>query len=139
MTTENKTLHIALWVAQILLAAVFTLTGSLKTFWPPDALHAKLPDLAALPLPLVRFIGIAELAAAIGLVLPSATRIAPILTPLAASGVALVMAGALAFHVGTGHLAGLPAIVAIGAMACIVARERSTRARIVPRAARIDS
>jgi len=140
MTTENqKILHMALWAAQILLAAVFALTGSLKTFLPPDALFAKLPDLAALPLPFVRFLGVAELAAALGLVLPSATRIAPGLTPLAASGVALVMAGALAFHISNGHFAGLPGVVVIGAMACVIAHERSTRARIVPRPVRIES
>lgn len=140
MTTENKKLlHMALWAAQIMLAAVFTLTGGMKTFLPPAVLFAKLPDLAMLPLPLVRFIGIAELAAALGLVLPSATRIAPLLTPLAASGVALVMVGALAFHISKGHLAGLPGVIVIGAIACVVARERSTRARIAPRAVRIDS
>lgn len=140
MATENITevrhqrlLEIGLWAAQIMLAVVFALTGSLKAFLPAQTLFSKLPDLATLPLPFIRFLGVAELAAAIGLVLPSVTRVAPVLTPLAACGVIFVMGCAAAFHIRDGHMSELPLVVALGVGAFVVARERFTRARIVPR------
>jgi hypothetical protein len=46
----------------------------------------------------IRLIGLAEILGAVGLVLPAAVHIAPILVPLAAVGLALVMAGAAAVH-----------------------------------------
>jgi putative oxidoreductase len=48
--------------------------------------------------PFVRFIGTAELLGAIGLILPALTRIAPVLTPAAASGLVVVMLSAIVFH-----------------------------------------
>ena len=105
----NKRFHVALWAAQIVLAVVFAMTGAMKTFLPPAELFRMLPDLAGYPLPFVRFLGIAELAAAAGLILPALTRIAPFLTPLAASGVVVVMIGAFVFHVQAGHFAKLAA------------------------------
>ena len=47
----------------------------------------------------VRFIGFAKLAGALGLVFPAVTRVAPRLTPLAALGLALVMGLAIPFHI----------------------------------------
>ena len=61
------------------------------------------PWIAALPPALVRFIGFAELAAALGLVLPAATRILPWLTPVAAVGLALIMLLAIPFHIARGE------------------------------------
>jgi putative oxidoreductase len=52
----------------------------------------------AVPQPLRGFIGSCELLGAMGLVLPAATRIQPWLTPLAAAGLVLIMAGAVTFH-----------------------------------------
>ncbi|MGW7130598.1 sigma-70 family RNA polymerase sigma factor [Streptomyces bobili] len=46
----------------------------------------------------VRFIGIVELAAALGLILPALTGKAPVLTPLAATGLAVVMLLAAVTH-----------------------------------------
>ena len=129
----NKRLHIAAWVAQIILAIVFAMTGALKTFLAPAELFRMLPDVAGFPLPLVRFIGIAELAAAAGLILPALTRIAPFLTPVAAAGVIVVMMGAFAFHVHGGHFTKLPLVIVLGVLAGFVAWARFTRARVVPR------
>src|SRR5437762_12537367 len=84
--TSSKRLHIGLWVAQGLLAIVFLLSGAMKFLMPPEAL-AQLglaPGLAA-------FIGISEIAGALGVILPAATRIRPALTPLAGVGLATVM------------------------------------------------
>jgi len=130
--SHDRVLTIALWSAQILLAVVFTAAGGFKVFAAPAALLAKAPDLAALPLPLVRFIGIAELAAAVGLILPAATRIAPILTPVAAACVMPILAGAIVFNVRAGHVSSLLLAAVCAALAFFVARTRFTWARVSP-------
>jgi len=79
-STNRRGLRIALWSAQIALAIVFALAGWMKVSTPAAALIKMMPGL---PLGFVRFIGIAELAGSIGILLPALTRIAPILTPLA--------------------------------------------------------
>lgn len=91
-------MNIALWVLQIVLALMFLMAGVQKTFRPEPKLHESFPWAKDFSLGTVRFIGIAELLAAIGLVLPAATGIAPILTPLAAVGLALIMLLAMVVH-----------------------------------------
>jgi len=128
MTTKQT--NTLAWVAQIALAVVFTLAGGFKAFMPPGTLLAKAPDLAGLPLPLVRFIGIAELAAAIGFILPSLTRIAPRLTPIAALCVLPILAGAFVVDYTSRHFGSLFLVVVSGALAAFVVWARSTRVRI---------
>jgi hypothetical protein len=85
-------------VAQVPLALVLGAAGAMKTFTPIAELSEKLPWVAELP-GLARFIGISELVGAVGLILPAATRIRPISTPIAVMGFVLVMALAAGFHV----------------------------------------
>jgi uncharacterized membrane protein len=61
--------------------------------------ESRSPGKPGLSKGLVSFIGISELAGAIGLILPMATGVAPILTTLAALGLAIVMLLAILFHV----------------------------------------
>ena len=122
--TTKRTIHISAWAAQIALALIFALAGGFKAFVAPAALLAKAPDLAAFPLALVRFIGIAELAAAAGFVLPSLTRIAPKLTPIAACCVMPILAGAFVINIKTGHLASLVLVIVCIALAAFVAYAR---------------
>jgi DoxX-like family len=82
---------------------------------------------------LARFIGFAELAGAAGLVLPAATRVMPWLTPLAAAGLAVIMALAVPFHVMHGEAGDIAFNIVPALLAAIVAWGRSTRARIAPR------
>jgi hypothetical protein len=89
---------IALWILQVLLALPFAAVGIRKLRLSPAARAQSARALSTLPLPFVRFIGFAELLAAIGLILPAATRIAPILTPAAAAGVVLLMTSASVFN-----------------------------------------
>jgi uncharacterized membrane protein YphA (DoxX/SURF4 family) len=81
-----------LWTIQVLLALVFLFAGSIKLLTPIDVLLAQM----ALPLPgwFVQFIGVAEVAGALGLILPGLFRIRRNLTPLAACGLTLIMIGA---------------------------------------------
>jgi hypothetical protein len=59
----------------------------MKLLTPPDVMAAQTP----LPVAVVDFIGLCELAGALGMVLPGTLRILPSLTPLAAAGLAVLM------------------------------------------------
>ncbi len=101
MTTNqtSKVLHISLWVAQILLAALFGLAGFMKTTAPLEDLAQKgMTFVNESGIGMVRFIGISELLGAIGLILPSALRIKPVFTPFAAVGIAVIMVLATGYH-----------------------------------------
>ena len=126
-------LRIGLWVAQALLALAFGMAGIMKTTQPIAELAQKMGWPGAIPPALVRFIGSAELLGAVGLVLPSATRIRPGLTPLAAAGLLLIMLLAMPFHVSRGELFALPINLTLGALAAFVAWGRWRAAPIRPR------
>jgi uncharacterized membrane protein YphA (DoxX/SURF4 family) len=92
-------MNLALWVVAIVLAAVFAGSGLMKQFVPKDKLVTAGQGWAQDFNPTsIRLIGLAEILGAIGLVLPAAVHIAPILVPLAAVGLALVMVGAVVVH-----------------------------------------
>lgn len=119
VSTPSKALHIALWVGQLLLAAMFLMAGSTKLF-----------DGAQFPYPtaLTTFIGVAEVSGAIGVILPALTRIKPFLTPLAAAGLATVMILATATHLSKGEPFGMT--TGLGLIALFVAWGRSRKAPI---------
>jgi uncharacterized membrane protein YphA (DoxX/SURF4 family) len=92
-------MNTALWAAQILLAAVFLASGTLKVSWPKDRLIASgQTGVAPFPATVIRTTAVCELLAVPGLILPWATGIAPVLTPLAATGLVIVMLGAMTSH-----------------------------------------
>jgi putative oxidoreductase len=132
--SKARLLRIALWVAQVLLALAFGSAGLFKATAPIADVVTKLAWASALPEPLLRFIGVSELAGAVGLVLPSVTRIKPGLTPLAAAGLVLIMTLAALFHVSRGEMSALSVNSTLGGLAAFVAWGRWTRARIAARA-----
>jgi DoxX-like family len=85
----------ALWIVQVVLALLFLFAGGTKLVLPLEALTAQMP----LPGLFVRFIGVAEVLGAIGLILPGFLRIRTGLTPLAAASalIPLVVGLLLAF------------------------------------------
>jgi DoxX-like protein len=88
-----------LWILQGVLAIVFAASGAAKSRMSRERLIATgQTGVAVFPMPVVRFTAVAELLAAVGLVLPWATGIAPWLTPLAAGGLCVVMVGAAVSH-----------------------------------------
>ena len=92
-------MNLALWVMAIVLAAVFAGSGLMKQFVPKDKLVTSGQGWAHDFSPTsIRLIGLAEILGAIGLVLPAAVHIAPILVPIAAIGLVLVMVGAAVVH-----------------------------------------
>src|SRR5688572_23569165 len=95
---KSKAIHITLWVTQALLAAMFLMAGSMKSTTPIDELVKMGMTWAEGNSALVRFIGISEVLGGIGLILPALLRIKPILTPLAALGLFIIMALAVGVH-----------------------------------------
>lgn len=128
-----KALHAGLWIVQALLAANYGIAGVMKSTMPIADLAHKLVWPGALPVPLVRFIGLAELAAALGLILPSVTRIKPVLTPIAAGGLTVIMLLATAFHISRGEIQALPVTLTFAAFAAFVAWGRGKKAPIAAR------
>jgi putative oxidoreductase len=91
-------MNIALWIVQGLLALAFLLAGSMKAFAPLNTMRKNMSWANDVAAPFVRFIGVAELLAAIGLILPAITGIQSWLTIAAALGLVVVMVSASIFH-----------------------------------------
>jgi uncharacterized membrane protein YphA (DoxX/SURF4 family) len=90
-------MNIILWIAQGLLGLIFLMAGITKGFQYEKAKN-MMPWVKDASKGLVTFIGIAELLGAIGLILPLALDISPILTPMSAVGLAIIMLLAAIFH-----------------------------------------
>jgi putative oxidoreductase len=89
---------IALWVAQVLAALIFGYHGSTLLF-RMQAARAQFRWANDVSDPLLRLIGGAEIAGAVGVILPALTRVLPWLTPLAAVGLFAVVVLAAVFHI----------------------------------------
>lgn len=120
-------MNVALWIVQALLALAFLLAGGMKLATPIDDLVANGMAFAEHVPYLVRFIGLSEVAGALGLILPMALNIKPKLTPIAAGALAFVMVLAAATHVMLGDFAGLGAPVMLGSLAAFVAWGRGAK------------
>jgi hypothetical protein len=92
-------MNLALWIVQGLLAALFAGAGVVKTTKDKAALQGQLPWVEDYSAGTVKLIGAVEFLAAVGLILPWATGIAPILTPLAATGLVVIMVLAIGAHI----------------------------------------
>jgi hypothetical protein len=115
-------MNIALWIAAGLLAAVMLGAGLMKSLQPREKLIASgLGFVDDVPLGLVRFIGIAEVLAAVGLILPPLVDIGTIFVPLAATGLVLMMIGAIVVHARRKEYKSLPVNVGLLLLAAFVA------------------
>lgn len=99
-------MNILLWILQALLAVIFLMLGFMKVSQSKDVIKEKGGERMAWVEDLsdrnVKLIGILEILAGIGLILPQLTGILPMLTPLAAVGVVFTMIGAITLHVRRG-------------------------------------
>ncbi len=113
-------LNFWLWAAAGLLAVLYLLAGFMKATQPIDKLAAQMKWPAELPR-LTRFVGVAEVLGAIGLILPLATGILPWLTPLAAICLIVVQILAAGFHIMRKEYQIVPANIVLLALAAFVA------------------
>ncbi|SDD06888.1 DoxX family protein [Glycomyces harbinensis] len=91
-------MNVFLWILQGLLAAAFLAASVMKSTQPKEKLAPNMPWVNDFSSGTVKLVGIVELAAAVGLILPALTGIAVILTPLAAVGLVVVMILAAVYH-----------------------------------------
>jgi uncharacterized membrane protein len=91
-------MHTFLWIVQAFLAAAFILAGLGKLTQSKEKLEPVLPWTRDFSAGTIRLIGAAEVLGGLGVVLPAATGIAPVLTPLAATGLAVIMVLAAITH-----------------------------------------
>jgi putative oxidoreductase len=115
----RRPLHVSLWIAQILLAGMFGMVGFMKIATPIAVLAQKMAWVTGAPA-LVRFIGICELAGAIGLILPTAFKIVPKLAGFAATGLLAIMVLAVPFHIYRGEARVIAVPVLLGVLAAFV-------------------
>lgn len=117
-------MNTALWIVQILAGLAFGMAGLGKLTMPLDKLKARMAYVEDFSLPFIRFIAACELLGGIGLILPALTGILPILTPLAASGLVIIMLGAVATHVRRGEYAVIAINLVLLLMALFIAYGR---------------
>ena len=110
----------ALWVVQGLLALLFLFTGGMKLILPVEEMTRQMPQMP-LPGPFLRFIGVAEVLGAMGLILPGLLRIRPGLTSLAAAGLVVIMIGATVVTLAGGAVATALIPLVVGFLAAFVA------------------
>jgi uncharacterized membrane protein YphA (DoxX/SURF4 family) len=117
-------MNIVIWVVQILLGLAFILAGIMKASQPREKLTERMTWVEDYSGPQVKLIGVVEVLGGLGLILPAWTGIAPILTPLAATGLAIVMVLAGLVHVRRKEFNGLPVNAVLFALAAFVAITR---------------
>jgi uncharacterized membrane protein YphA (DoxX/SURF4 family) len=117
----------ALWSLQVLLALLFLFAGSMKLITPIEVMAAQM----TVPLPgwFIQFIGVAECAGALGLILPGLLRIQRGLTPLAACGLVLIMIGATVVTLLGGDVLPVLFPLVVGLLCATVAGTRASWAQ----------
>ena len=117
-------MNVALWIVQGLLAALFLFAGGAKLVMSLDQMAGPM----ALPGWFLRFIGVAEVLGALGLILPGLLRIRSGLTPLAAAGLVIIMVGATVITLTWIGVASALIPFVVGLLAAFVAYGRWRRA-----------
>jgi len=113
--------NVFLWIVQILLALAFLGAGLMKATRPKSTLQSQMAWVDSFSDGQVKAIGAVEVLGALGLVLPWATGIATVLTPLAAVGLMIVMVGAAVTHLRRKEAKLLPVPAVLFVLAAIVA------------------
>lgn len=114
-------MNIVLWILQGLLGAAFIAAGAMKAIQPKEKLPANMTWTQRYGAGTVKFIGVMELLGGLGLILPWATGIATVLTPIAAVGLLVVMLLAIVDHVRAKEYGVIPINLVLGAIALVIA------------------
>jgi hypothetical protein len=133
---EGETrMNLALWIVAGLLAVVFLVSSTTKLLVPKENLDAFLRRLGGAAEAAgewtrdfrpgaLKAIGVLEFLGAVGLILPAALDIAPVLVPVAASGAVLLFAGAVIMRLRRGERATIVVDLFYLALAAFVAAGR---------------
>jgi putative exporter of polyketide antibiotics len=106
-------MNIALWIIQGLLGVAMFGAGTFKIVTPHDQLAAKMPWALTWSPGRVKLLGLAQTAGAVGLIAPWATGIAPVLTPIAACCLLVLMVGAVKTHIDRKEPFIAPAVISV--------------------------
>ncbi|GGQ35055.1 DoxX family protein [Streptosporangium pseudovulgare] len=130
------TLNGVLWSLQALFGFFFAGSGFGKVLLYDEALYAAAPRAvawyAAVPQPLIVFIGVCEVLGGVGLILPAMAKVKPMLTPLAAAGLTLTMILAAGFHIVRGEYELVPANLLLGGVSAFITVGRGKLRPIAP-------
>lgn len=132
-TPPSKAMNIALWIVQGLLALTFVGTGLWKVATPTAELASKMPWMGQVSPGFLYFTAAFDILGGLGVLLPSLTRIKPVLAVLAAFGCVALMGSAIAFHFSRGEAANTPFNFMLVALSLFVAWGRYSKAPIAPR------
>ena len=117
-------MNTTLWIIQGILATVFAASGLIIMFLPKEKLATKLSWVKEFPDWLRYFICSSKITGAIGLILPIYLNILPILTPIAAFGIAMIMILAMGYHLRKKEYKDLPATIIFLCLSLFVAFHR---------------
>jgi uncharacterized membrane protein YphA (DoxX/SURF4 family) len=123
-------MKIIVWVVSALVAVAFLFIGGLKLVTAAADLSAASDGV---PVTLLRVAGATEVLGALGLILPAATRILPILTPVAATCLALQMIGAIITNIVVGTFEPIPTAAILMLASAWIAWMRFGRFAVQPR------
>lgn len=113
-------MSIALWIASALLALAMVAAGGIKLATPRVKLMEKMQWARTWSDGAVKLLGLAEVLGGVGLIVPQITGIAPILTPIAAACLAVLMIGAVKTHLDHAEPIAAPAVLALlGALVAV--------------------
>jgi len=114
-------MNIVLWILQGVLAAVFLQAGLTKITKPKEELVAPLGAwVDSFPAPGVKLLGLVEVLGAVGVVIPPLVGVAPVLSPVAAVGIIVIMVGAVVPHARESARSKIAMNVALGVLAAVV-------------------
>ena len=131
MYASSRRIGVLLWTLQVVLAVLFLVAGSMKLVMPIEAMTKQMP----LPGAFLRFIGVAEICGALGLILPGLFRIRRELTPLAAVGLVVIMIGATSLTLVSGSVAQALFPLFVGVLCATIAYGRGARVSILAESA----
>lgn len=134
MQQQKSVFNILLWVVQLLLTALFVISGMMKLGYPIDKLAALYPWTGQVPAIYVRLLGIVDLAGGLGLLLPALLRIKPTLTVWAAIGIMVLMILATLFHISRGEASVTGFNLVVTLLAGIVVWGRTKKYPVFPKA-----
>jgi uncharacterized membrane protein YphA (DoxX/SURF4 family) len=114
-------MNVLLWLLQVVLAFMFLMAGSMKLAKPKDEMAEQMAWVEDFSQNTIKTIGVLEILGAVGLILPAIAGVAPVLVPLAATGLGLTMVGATAVHVRRSEMPNVAITVMLLILSALVA------------------